>query len=362
MTVKTNDPVDLAGLGPETALWQAVIARDARLDGLFVYGVRTTGIFCRPTCTSRRPSPGNVRFFATASAAEQAGFRACKRCRPAQPPQASTSALIERVCQLIAASPEAAPTLAALGAEVGMSPAHLQRSFKQATGITPRQYAQALRLGRFKERVRAGEPIADAAYSAGFGSSSRLYAQANDQLGMTPSAYQRGGAGQVIDYTLADSPFGRLLLAATERGVCAVSLGSADDALVAALQAEFPAAALQRNDAAHRAWLEAVLANLAGQQPQVPLPLDIQATAFQQRVWAALRQIPYGATRTYAEVASAIGAPAAVRAVAHACASNPVATLIPCHRVVRSDGGLGGYRWGVERKRQLLEAEQLHTE
>jgi AraC family transcriptional regulator of adaptative response/methylated-DNA-[protein]-cysteine methyltransferase len=335
-----------------------VEARDARLDGLFVYGVRSTGIFCRPTCPSRRPSRGNVLFFASAGAAERAGFRPCKRCSPTLPPHAHLSALVERVCDLINANPEAAPSLAALGAAVGLSPAHLQRSFKQATGITPRQYAAALRLGRFKEKVRAGEPIAAAAYGAGFGSSSRLYAQAGRELGMTPSAYQRGGAGQVIGYTLAGTPFGRLLLAATERGVCAVSLGSADDELVAELEAEFPAAELRRDDAAPRAWLEAVLANLAGEVPPVPLPLDVAATAFQQRVWAALQQIPYGATRTYAEVAEAIGAPKAVRAVAHACATNPVATVIPCHRVVRSDGGLGGYRWGIERKRQLLEAEK----
>jgi AraC family transcriptional regulator of adaptative response/methylated-DNA-[protein]-cysteine methyltransferase len=298
-----------------------------------------------------------VRFFDAPSEAEQARFRPCKRCNPADSTPGD-QALVERVCRLIEEHEEGAPTLTDLGAAVGLSPYHLQRSFKRTMGITPRQYAEAHRVGRVKERLRAGEPVAGALYEAGYGSSSRLYEQAPAHLGMTPASYRRGGQGMAIAYTIVDSPLGRLLVAATERGVCAVSLGDDDAVLEAGLRREYPAAAIRRDAGEMGEWVAAILRHLAGDQPRLDLPLDLQGTAFQWRVRELLRAIPYGSTSSYGDLAHALGQPGAARAVARVCATNPVAVVLPCHRVVRRDGDLGGYRWGLERKRALLAGER----
>lgn len=343
----------------EALLWQSVLARDAEADGAFVYAVRTTGIYCRPTCPSRRPRQENVSFFALPEAAEQAGFRACRRCHPEQAaihnPQVN---LVQRVCRAIAANPEEPPTLASLSAEVGLSPFHMQRTFKRVMGITPRQYADACRMDRLKSELRKGEAVTSALYGAGYGSPSRLYERAPAQLGMTPAVYRRGGAGMRIHYTIVPCPLGLLLVAATERGICAINLGDADDTLADGLKKEYPAAEITRDAFGLDTAVAAIIGYLHGQEPHLDLPLDVQATAFQWRVWEALQAIPYGSTRSYSEIARAIGQPTAARAVAQACATNRVALAIPCHRVVREDGNVGGYRWGTERKRTLLAQEQ----
>jgi AraC family transcriptional regulator of adaptative response/methylated-DNA-[protein]-cysteine methyltransferase len=330
--------------------WQIVLERDARFDGEFVYAVQSTGIYCRPSCPSRRPRREGVAFFAGPEQAEGAGYRACRRCRPREySGHEAQLDLVRRVCRYIEESARV-PSLDELGKEFHMSPYHLQRTFKRLAGVTPRQYAEAL---------RSQETVTAALHEAGYGSSSSLYAGAGEQLGMTPAAYRDGGRAQEIAYTLVDSPLGRLLVAATERGVCAVSLGDRDRALVEAMEREYPGARIRRDESGLREWTEALLHYLSGEAPHLDLPLDVQATAFQQRVWEALRAIPYGETRSYGEIAASLGHPSATRAVARACATNPVSLVIPCHRAVRKDGGLGGYRWGVERKERLLEIESL---
>ncbi len=339
--------------------WRAVVARDEHMDGAFVYAVRSTGIYCRPSCPSRRAGRAQVVFFALPEAAERSGFRPCRRCQPHKAPHGPQAELVERVCRQIEANLEGPRGLAALGAEMGMSPYHLQRTFKRLMGITPRQYADAHRLSVLKRRLRKGDDVTTAMYEAGYGSSSRLYERAPALLGMTPGRYRRGGQGMRIGYTLADSPLGRLLLAGTARGVCAVYLGDSDGRIEAELKHEYPRAEIRRDPNGLRAWAAALLNHLKGREPQLELPVDVQATAFQCRVWQALRAIPYGTTRSYSEIARAIGRPKAVRAVARACATNPASVVIPCHRVVREDGHLGGYRWGLERKRALLEGESL---
>ncbi len=343
--------------------WRAVEARDPQFDGGFVYAVGSTGIYCRQSCPSRRPRRRNVRFYAVPEAAERAGFRACLRCRPRAARARDTRIeAVRRACRFIADhgadGRDGAPTLAALGAHVGLSPHHLQRSFKAAMGITPRQYHDALRLDRLKGLLRNGDHVSGALYEAGYGSSSRLYEKAPSQLGMTPAAYRRGGKGARIAYSIADCPLGRLLVAATARGLCAVRLGDDGGVLEAGLRDEFPAARIARDDAGLGRWVSALVAHLDGRRPHLDLPIDVRATAFQRLVWEALRAIPYGATRSYGEIARAIGRPTATRAVARACATNPVAVVVPCHRVVRADGGLGGYRWGVGRKRALIDSER----
>jgi len=344
----------------EERCWQAVLERETGFDGAFVYAVRSTGIFCRPTCPSRRPRREQVIFFGRAAAAEQAGFRACRRCRPGGPAHAeSQSDLAARARQLIDDHPDQALTLDQLGAQIGASPHHLQRVFKRVIGITPRQYAEARRLDRLKTRLKEGDNVTTALYEAGYNSSSRLYEQAPERLGMTPATYRSGGAGARIGYSTADTPLGRVLVAATERGVCFVSLADADAELEAALAREYPAAAIERDDARLGDWLNAVAQHLSGDQPLLDLPLDVRATAFQWRVWDALKAIPYGDTRSYSQIAEALGDRNAARAVARACATNPVALVIPCHRVVREGGDLGGYRWGAGRKQALLEREAL---
>ena len=338
--------------------WRAVMGRDARFDGRFVFAVRTTGIFCRPSCASRRPRRDHVVFFTNPLAAEQAGFRACRRCRPEQGAAPGRQReLVERVCRLIEANLEAPLTLARLGREVGASPHHLQRIFKRLVGVSPRQYADAQRLQRFKSRVRQSD-VTSALYEAGYGSSSRLYERAPSRLGMTPATYRRGGENTMIDYTMVSSPLGRLLVARTPRGLCAVSLADSDSSLVRGLRREFPRAELRRDRNGLAGWVRAIVRHLEGRQPQLELPLDVRGTAFQLRVWEELRRIPYGETRTYGEVARAVGKPGAARAVGSACGRNPVPLVIPCHRVVRGGGALGGYGLGIARKRKLLEQER----
>jgi len=345
--------------------WQALAARDARFDGIFFYGVRSTGIYCKPSCPARRPRREMVSFFPACDGAEAAGFRACLRCRP-RAVAATRDARVElvlRVCRAVEARPDgaAAPTLDELGAAAGVSPHHLQRTFKSITGITPRQYAAAHRLKLFKSRIKAGGDVTAAMYDAGYGSSSRLYEKSSAQLGMTPATYRRGGKDMSINYTVVDSPLGPLLVAATERGVCSVQFGERDEELEAALRAEYPAATLRRDEAGLGAWVGGLLEHLGGTRPGLTLPLDVRATAFQLLVWEELRRIPYGETRSYGEVAEAVGRPTAARAVARACATNPVALATPCHRVIRGGGELGGYRWGLERKRKLLARERNAT-
>lgn len=342
----------------EVACWQAVVARDARLDGIFVYAVRSTGIFCRPGCRSRAPKHENVLFFRGAQEALEAGFRPCKRCRPQQvlPPD-EREALIAGARELIEQA-KVPLTLAELGKALNVSPWHLQRLFKAATGLTPRAYAAALRLERLKDGLRRGQPFTETIYNAGFGSPSRVY-ESGGGLGMTPGAYRHGGRGMNIVYTIVESPLGRMLVAATQRGVCMVSFGDQDAPLEQALRAEYFAtqiAFVPADQPPLSDYAAALLRHLEG-FPRLELPLDVRATAFQLRVWEELRRIPYGQTRTYTQVAEAIGKPRAVRAVASACASNPAAVVTPCHRVLRRDGSLGGYRWGLSRKAKLLEKE-----
>jgi AraC family transcriptional regulator of adaptative response/methylated-DNA-[protein]-cysteine methyltransferase len=300
-----------------------------------------------------------VSFYPLPEAAAHAGYRPCRRCRPDQAVAADPHVEVVRAtCRHIEANLEGPLTLADLGARADFSPAHLQRVFKRITGITPRHYADACRLGLLKARLKERGTVTMALYEAGYGSSSRLYERASAQLGMTPATYKRGGHAVRIRYSLIDSPLGRLLLAATDRGLCALYLEADDAALAAELRREYPAAEVGRDDDGLSAWAAEVVSHLRGQQPHLDLPLDVRATAFQWRVWQELRAIPYGSTRTYQEIAEKLGHPTAARAVARACATNPVSVVIPCHRVVRGDGGLGGYRWGLERKRALLDREQ----
>ena len=344
----------------EENYWQAVLNRDSQSDGTFVFGVRSTGIYCNPSCPARHPRREQVIFFTRPEAAEEAGFRACRRCRPGETSVYELQVeMVQRACRYIEAHIDGPITLTDLGKEVGVSPYHLQRVFKGVVGITPRQYVEACRLGQLKTRLKDGESVTEALYDAGYGSSSRLYERAPEQLGMTPAVYRQGGRDMHIGYTIVDCPLGRLLVAATGRGICAISLGDTDAELEHALQKEYPAAEIQRSEAELSHGVNALLGYLNGERPHLDLPVDVQATAFQWRVWQVLRAIPYGSTRSYGEVAEALGDPKAARAVARACATNPVALVIPCHRVVREDGALGGYRWGLERKRLLLEGEAI---
>ena len=353
-----------AGYFDEAARWNAVLGHDRGADGLFVYGVRSTGVYCRPSCPSRRPRRDRVAFFETPVAAREAGFRACRRCHPDATVTAADPWVekIRRACVYLS-NVEGHPALATLAARVGGSPYHLQRNFTRLVGVSPRAYAEACRLRKVKGALRQPGDITGAMLDAGYGSSSRFYERAVPKLGMAPSVYRRGGAGMHIGYTIVDSPnasLGRLLVAATSRGVCAVAMGSSDTELTRALAREYPAAAIAADTGTLGQWTKAILAHLAGRAPRLDLPLDVQATAFQWQVWQALASIPYGETRTYGEVAASIGRPRSVRAVARACATNPVALAIPCHRVVPATGGQGGYRWGVNRKKALLASERVN--
>ena len=342
----------------EETLWQAVLNRDSTFDSVFFYGVRSTRIYCRPICPSRKPNRNQVLFFQFSQEAESAGYRPCKRCQPESETRLnSAKTKILAICRYIEAEVERIPTLVELGKHVGISPTYLQRIFKQMIGVTPFQYADACRIKRLKERLQQGDTIASALYETGYGASSRLYEKAPQKLGMTPACYQRCGRGETIRYTIICSPLGELLVAATNKGLCSVKLGETADYLEEELKQEFQNALIKPDDEELHNSTQILLNYLSGNCPLPELPLDVQATAFQLRVWEALRRIPLGETASYSDIAQAIEQPKSVRAVARACATNPVALVIPCHRVVQKNGGLGGYRWGISRKKALLNFE-----
>jgi AraC family transcriptional regulator, regulatory protein of adaptative response / methylated-DNA-[protein]-cysteine methyltransferase len=345
-----------SGLDPR---WEALATRSGKADGMFVYGVTSTGIYCRPSCPSRRPRADRVRFFDTTTEARQAGFRACKRCRPDTVGLAQPGVDAVRLASAYLATHADRPvTLAHLARVASMSPHHLQRRFKAIVGLSPREYQAALRADRLRSSLRDGRDVTTAIYEAGYGSPSRVYEAAPTGKGMSPSRYRRGGAGMRIGYSTVSSPLGQVLVAATADGVCSVKLGDSDTALVRDLRREYPAADIQVNPQTRTEWVKAIVRHLRGAEPSLDLPIDVQATAFQWKVWRALQRIPYGETRAYADVAKAIGRPKAARAVARACATNPVCLVVPCHRVVPAAGGVGGYRWGADRKARLLAAER----
>src|SRR5271156_733640 len=344
--------------------WLAVQSRNRVADGVFVYAVRSTGVYCRPSCPSRKPRRAQVVFFRMPAQAERAGFRSCRRCRPDEAKPADPHAAdVARICRHIETTladrggDESSLTLAALASLSGLSADALERAFRRVAGVTPRQYVDAHRMRRLKSRLKKGDDVTTALYDAGFGSSSRLYERAPAQLGMTPATYRRGGAGMEIHYPIGSSPLGRLLGGAAGRGISALYLGKDDGPLESSLRKEYPRAEIQRDKNGLEGWVGKILEHLRGREPNLDLPTDVQATAFQRRVWEELRKIPYGTTRTYSQVARAIGKPTAIRAVARACATNPVSVVVPCHRVVREDGNLAGYRWGLERKLALLRHE-----
>jgi AraC family transcriptional regulator of adaptative response/methylated-DNA-[protein]-cysteine methyltransferase len=347
-------PVDFT---TDDARWAAVTRHDPAADGAFYTCVRTTGIYCRPTCTARLPKRENVRFAQTRAEAEAAGFRACKRCRPDLAPAAERkAAAVAAACRLIEDS-EAMPSLAALAGACGMSPFHFHRTFKAVTGVTPRAYAAQRRSARVRDELVRRDTVTEAIYGAGFNSNGRFYATATDVLGMTPKRFRAGGAGETIRFAIGQCSLGGILVAATEKGIAAIFLGDDPESLVRDLQNRFRNARLIGGDPAFEEWVAKVVGFVEAPAIGLDLPLDVRGTAFQQRVWEALRKIPVGATASYAEIAARIGSPKAVRAVAGACAANPVAVAIPCHRVVKSDGDLSGYHWGVARKRALLDRE-----
>jgi AraC family transcriptional regulator of adaptative response/methylated-DNA-[protein]-cysteine methyltransferase len=352
MLTETHSPIEA------DPRWQAVRERDVGQDGRFVYAVRTTGIYCRPACPSRLPKPVNVEFFADPAAAEAAGFRSCQRCKPKQAPLVARQAeLVAEACRSIEAADEL-PTLVQLAQQAGLSPFHFHRIFKAVTGLTPKEYAAAHRGKRIREVLAGAESVTDALYGAGFNSSGRFYAAADRLLGMKPGAYRKGGADAEIRFAIGQCSLGAILVAQSERGICAILLDDDPDALIRDLEDRFPNAALIGGDGDFEELVAMVVGFVEAPGLGLDLPLDLRGTAFQQRVWQALRDIPAGETVSYGEIAERIGAPNAVRAVAGACAANKIAVAIPCHRVVRTDGTLSGYRWGVERKRALLEREK----
>jgi AraC family transcriptional regulator of adaptative response/methylated-DNA-[protein]-cysteine methyltransferase len=342
----------------ENVFWRAMRENDVRFDGVFFVGVKTTGIYCRPTCRARLPKRENVEFYMDRATAVRSGFRACKRCKPeldtAVNPKIDT---VIKACYLIERGVGESVSLQALGDALSVSPTYLQKVFKEIVGISPKQYADEIRMQNFKTNVKRGEDVSGAMYEAGFGSSRGLYEKASEKLGMTPATYKKGGQGMRINFTIIDSKLGRLLIGATEKGICSVAFGDDDKQLADNLFREYPNAEFNLADDKFKNYARAILLHLDGDQKTLDLPLDLRATAFQMRVWATLRQIPYGETRSYSDIAAEMGNKNAVRAVARACATNPVALVTPCHRVIGSDGSLSGYRWGIERKRSLLEAE-----
>ena len=335
-----------------------MVERDRSLDGAFVFGVSSTGVFCRPSCPSRRARRENVRFFDDATTAERGGYRACLRCRPKAADGNPQSAMVRAICRYIEQNIEDRLTLGLLAKEFRRSPFHLQRTFKSVLGVTPKAYIDACRLRQVKQNLQAGQDVTTALYAAGYGSSSRLYERTGSQLGMTPEKYRRGAVAVVVRFTIAASPIGRMLIAATDKGICSIQFANSDEQLQQGLMREFPFAVRKRDDAALAPWKRDLAHLIQGQDAHPSLPLDIRATSFQRRVWEALQRIPRGETRSYSAVAKKIGMPTATRAVARACATNPVAIAIPCHRVVRQDGEMGGYRWGIERKERLLAMEK----
>lgn len=338
--------------------WRAVLDRDSAFDGSFYYSVRTTGVYCRPSCAARRPRLSNVAFHATREEAERAGFRPCRRCKPDQPKLAERHAtMIARACQRLGAAAET-PGLGELARAAGLSPSHFHRVFKSVTGLTPKAYASGRRAQRLRDGLaRRGTSVSAAIYDAGYGSNGRFYEKSNQVLGMTPSTYRAGGARSAIRFAVGECSIGSILVARSERGICAILLGNDPDALVRDLQDRFPNARMIGGDRRFERLVARVVGFVEAPAVGLGLPLDVRGTAFQQRVWRALQEVPAGSTATYAEIARRIGDPRSVRAVAQACAANPLAVAIPCHRVVRTDGALSGYRWGVERKRTLLERE-----
>ncbi len=336
--------------------WRAIQAKDARFDGAFVFGVKTTGIFCRPSCTAKPAKRENVEFFDGIERAETSGFRACLRCKPKLKNTADPQIkMVLRACELMDTDDQL--SLDDLSAEFDLSPSHFQRTFKEIVGISPKKYGEAKRLERFKHEIKDGSDIVTAMYEAGYGSSSRLYERASENLGMTPAIYKKGGKGMNINYMITDCELGKLLVARTPRGICSVTFGDSVKELREGLSKEFPNAEIAEDAENLRSSVEDILKYLAGKNKRLILPLDLQATAFQMQVWDFLRKIPYGETRSYSEVAESLGDKKKVRAVAQACAKNRVAVVIPCHRVIATDGKLSGYRWGIERKKTLLEAE-----
>lgn len=338
--------------------WGAVLTHDRRCDATFVYGVASTGVYCRPSCPSRRPARHQVTFFDSSQLAEAAGFRACLRCRPQSPHGSETAQRVKQARCYLDEHYDEPVTLRQLAAEIGMSPYYLQRAFTQLLGLSPKAYQDARRMERFKASLKRGETVTSATYEAGFGSSSRLYERVNSALGMTPSAFQSGGIGVTLRFSTVPMVVGRMLVAVTERGIATVRLGHTEASLVALLHRDYPKAMLRLDRRGLKTHVRAILHCLTGETDAVRLPLDVKATAFQRKVWNALQRIPRGRTRSYREVAQAIGQPTAARAVARACATNPIALVIPCHRVVRGDGQLAGYRWGLQRKKRLLALER----
>ena len=347
------------GIPPRAAAryWQATLSRDARADGTFVLAVRSTHIYCRPSCPARRPLRRNVVFFRTREEAERHGFRPCRRCRPNE--VAGPVALVERAANHLAQRDgEDAMPFTSMARELGTTSGTLRRAFLQVTGLRPRELAAALRLAKFKKMLRDGKNIADALYETGYGSASRIYESSDKQLGMTPATYRKGGKGMKIGYSITKSSLGKILVAATDRGISAVYLGDAESTLSDELRNEYPSAEISPAPDGFQRWVKEIVQRVEGNPPRLELPLDLQATAFQRRVWQELQRIPSGTTRTYSQVASALGRPKAVRAVARACATNPVSIVVPCHRVIRQDGNLAGYRWGLARKQKLLTQER----
>lgn len=337
--------------------WSFLTARDRAADGKFVYSVRTTGVYCRPSCAARLPLPENVQFHATCAEAEQAGFRPCKRCKPNQPAlTAQYASKITAVCRLIETSGDL-PTLKVAARQAGLSPYHFHRVFKSITGVTPKAYGTANHATRVRDELKRSSSVTEAIYGAGYNSSGRFYENADRLLGMTPTNYRAGGAGTEIRFAVGKCSLGSILVAASDRGICAISLGDDPEVLVRELQDRFPRAQLIGADAEFEEYIAQIVGYVDNPVLGLDLPLDIRGTAFQQRVWQVLREIPAGSTATYTEVAKRIGAPKSARAVARACATNVLAIAIPCHRVVRTDGSLSGYRWGIERKRRLLKKE-----
>jgi AraC family transcriptional regulator, regulatory protein of adaptative response / methylated-DNA-[protein]-cysteine methyltransferase len=361
----SKELTESAAMPSEVTMRRALAARDAAFDGAFVYGVITTGVYCRPSCASRPAKPANVRFFPDPDAAERAGLRSCKRCKPrATHDQAVTR--MQTLARYIEAHADEPLSLKKLSARIHISPTHLQRTFKNVMGISPKAFHDAARLSVLKGALRAGKSVLESITEAGFQSTSRVYGPATRNLGMTPSAYRAGGAGETIAFAYRDSTLGSLLMAGTMRGVCFAQFGMSQEMLVKQLREEFPKASIVESSMTESpeldAWIQAFEAHIAGTGPRPELPLDLQGTAFQVRVWKFLLGVPEGAVVSYGEVAQAIGAPKAVRAAASACAANRIAVLVPCHRVLRGDGGLGGYRWGLDRKRALIDVERArHT-
>ena len=337
--------------------WQAVETKNAEFDGVFYFGVQTTGIFCRPSCSSKSPKRQNVTFFITPTDAEKAGFRACLRCKPKNEYfPGATAMLIQKAFAIMHSEEMEGLTVGELSGRLDVSPGHLQKTFKAILGLSPKEVLDMLRIENFKKIVKKND-VTSSLYESGFGSSRSLYEKAGETLGMTPATYKKGGKDMKINYTVVDCPLGKLLVAATEKGICAVSFGDDAAALKNELEKEFFAASIENNDAVLKEAVNAILKGMNGERTILNLPLDIRGSAFQLRVWSELRKIPYGETRSYGEIAEKIGNPKSVRAVARACATNPVALVNPCHRVIAADGKLSGYKWGIERKAELLRKE-----